>query len=173
MDFIIGIPKSEGKNAIMVVIDRLTKYAHFCALYNTFSESTIVVAFMNIVWKLHGNPKIIVFDIDPIFIGKFWTELFSCLGTQLDHSSSYHPQYHGKTEIVNKCLQGYIHLFASNKQTQWVKWLSLEEWCYNTSFHTSSKMSPFMELYGYPPSSITSPLKRHSKVQAMEDHLKH
>ena len=128
---------------------------------------------MSTVQKLHGNPKIIVSDRDPIFIGKLWTGLFSCLGTQLDHSSSYHPQYDGQTEIVNKCLEGYLCCFASNKQTQCVKWLSLAEWWYNTSFHMASKMSPFMELYGYHPPSITSSLKGHSKVKQLEDHVQH
>ena len=128
---------------------------------------------MDIVQKLHGTPKIIVSDRDPIFTRNFWTKLFSCLGTQLYHSSSYHPQSDGKTEIVNKCLEGYLRCFVSDKQTEWVKWLTLAEWWYNTSFHMASKMSPFMELYGYQPQSITSPLKGHSKVQVVEDHLQH
>jgi hypothetical protein len=94
---------------------------------------------MEIIQNIHGVPKIIVSDRDPIFTGKFWTKLFSCLGTQLDHNSSYHPQSDGKNEIVNKCLEGegYVHFFASNKQKQWVKWFSLPEWWYTTSFHTS------------------------------------
>ena len=73
---------------------------------------------METIQKLHGNPKIIVSDKDPIFIGNFWTKLFSCLGTQLAYSSSYHPQYDVKTEIVKKCLEGYICFFVSNQQTQ-------------------------------------------------------
>jgi hypothetical protein len=92
MDFIIGLPKYEGKSVIMVIFDRLTKYAHFCALSHPFKSSTVATAFMEIVQKLHGSQKIIVSDIDPIFTGHFWTELFSCLGTQLAHRSSYHPQ---------------------------------------------------------------------------------
>ena len=103
MDFIIGLPKSEGKSVIMVVVDRLTKYAHFLALSCPFKVSTASIAFMETIQKLHGNPKIIVSDRDPIFTGNFWTKLFSCLGTQLAHNSSYHPQFDGKTEIVNKC----------------------------------------------------------------------
>jgi len=99
----------------MVVIDQLTKYALFCALSHPFSGSTVAASFMEIVQKLHGNPKIIKSDRDPFFVRKFWTELFSCLGTQLAQSSSYHPQYDGKTEIVNKCLEGYLHRFASDK----------------------------------------------------------
>jgi hypothetical protein len=171
MDFITGLPKSEGKSVIMVIVDRLTKYAHFCALTHPFKASTVATAFMETVQKLHGSPKIIVSDRDPIFTGHFWTELFSCLGTQLAHSSSYHPQSDGQTEIVNKCLEGYLRCFVSDKQAQWFKWLPLAEWWYNTSFHTATKMTPFMALYGYHPPSITSSLKEKSKVQAVEDHI--
>jgi transposase InsO family protein len=171
MDFITGLPKSEGKSVIMVIVDRLTKYAHFCALSHPLKASTVATAFMETVQKLHGSPKIIVSDRDPIFTGHFWTELFSCLGTQLAHSSSYHPQSDGQTEIVNKCLEGYLRCFVSDKQAQWFKWLPLAEWWYNTSFHTATKMTPFMALYGYHPPSITSSLKEKSKVQAVEDHI--
>jgi IS30 family transposase len=121
MDFITGLPKSEGKNVIMVVVDRLTKYVIFCFLSHPFKASTVAAAFMDIVQKLHGTPQIIVSDRDPIFTRNFWIELFSYLGTQLAHSSSYHPQTDGKTEIVNKCLEGYLRCFAYDKQTQWVK----------------------------------------------------
>jgi hypothetical protein len=171
MDFITGLPKSEGKSVIMVIVDRLTKYAHFCALFHPFKASTFATAFMETVQKLHGSPKIIVSDRDPIFTGHFWIELFSYLGTQLAHSSSYHPQSDGQTEIVNKCMEGYLRCFVSDKQTQWFKWLPLAEWWYKTSFHTATKMTPFMALYGYHPPSITSSLKEKSKVQAVEDHI--
>jgi hypothetical protein len=88
---------------IAVIVDRLSKYAHFCALSHPFKASTIATTFMEAVQKLHGSAKIFVSDRDPIN-GHFWTELFSCLGTQLAHSSSYDPQYDGQIEIVNKCL---------------------------------------------------------------------
>jgi len=120
MDFITGLTKFEGKSVIMVVVDKLSKYAHFCALSHPFKANTISTAFMETIKKLRGNPKIIVSDREPIFTGNFWTELFSCLGTQLAHSSSYHPQSDGKTKIVNKCLEGYVCCFVSDKETQWV-----------------------------------------------------
>ena len=66
MDFITGLP-----NSIMVVVDRLTKYAHFCALYHPFKPSTVATTFMKTIQKLHGNPKVIVSDRDPIFTGNF------------------------------------------------------------------------------------------------------
>ena len=73
MDFIAGLPKSEGKSVIMVVVDILTKYAHFCALFHPFKASTIATVFGETVQKLHGNPKIIVSDRDPNFTGNIWT----------------------------------------------------------------------------------------------------
>ena len=100
-------------------------------------------------------------------------ELFSCSGTQIAHSSSYHPQSDGQTEIVNKCLEGYLCCFVSGKQTQWVKWLLLVEWWYNTSFHIVAKTTPFMTLYGYHPPYITSYLRENSKFQAVEDHIEY
>jgi hypothetical protein len=171
MDFIIGLPKSEGKSVIMVIVDGLTKYSHFCALSHPFKASTFSTTFMETVQKLHGSKKIIVSDRDPIFTRHFWTKLFSCLRTQWAHSSSYHPQYDGQTKIVKKCLEGYLHCFVSYKQAQWFKWLPLAEWWYNTSFHTAKKMTPFMALYGSHPPSITSSLKEKSKVQVVEDHI--
>ena len=114
---------------------------------------------METIQKLHGNPNIITEN--------FWTKYFSCLGTQVAHRSSYHPQSNGKTKIVNKCLEGYLRCFVSDKKTQWVKWLPLAKWWYNTAFHITAKMTPFMALYGYHPPSITSYLRENSKVQAV------
>ena len=109
MYFITGLPKSEGKCVIMVVVDRISKYAHFYALSHPFKSSTIATKFMETIQNLYGNPKIIVSNIDPIFTGIFLMELFSFPGTQLAHRSSYHPQSNGKTDIVKKYLEGYIH----------------------------------------------------------------
>jgi hypothetical protein len=94
----------------------LTKnYAHFFSISHPFKESTVAATFMEIVKKIHGVPKIILSDRDPIFTINFWTELFSCLGTLLAHISSYHPQSDGKTNIVKKCIEGYLCFFAYDK----------------------------------------------------------
>ena len=164
MDFIIGLTKPKGHNVIMVVVYCLTKYAHFIALSYPFKESIVAKNFLENIQKIHGTTKVIVIDRDPIFTSHFWKDLFSCLGTQLDHSSSYHPQLDGKNEVVNECLEGYLHFFTSEKQSQWVDWLPLAEWWYNTSFHNSSKMSPFLALYVYHPTSITSSSKVSPRV---------
>eukprot|EP00253_Pinus_taeda_P007405 PITA_07405 len=99
--------------------------------------------------------------------------LYLGMGTQLAHRTSYHPQFDQQTKITTKFLEGYGCCFISDKKTQWVKWLPIVEWWYNTSFHIVAKMTAFMALYGYHPPSITSYLTKNSKVQAMEDHIEH
>jgi hypothetical protein len=108
MKFIIGLPKSGNKSVIMVVVDRLSKYAHFCALPHPFTASTVDQIFMDHFFKLHGMPHSIVFNRDPTFTRNFWQELFKLQGTQLHLSSTYHPQTDGQTEVVNKCLETYL-----------------------------------------------------------------
>jgi len=147
---------SKVKSVIMVVVDRITKYAHFFALSHPCKASTIATTFMETIQNLHGNPKFIVSDRDPIFIESFLMKLVSCLSTQLAHNSSYHPHSHWQIEIVKFFLEGYLRFFVSKRQTQWVRWLPLAEWWPNTSFHTAVKMITFMEHYGYHPTSITS-----------------
>ena len=95
MDFITRLPKYKGHNVIMVVVDHLTEYGHFIALSHPFITSVVEKIFLENIQKLHGTPKVIASDHDPIITSHFWKDLFSCLGTQLAHSSSYHPQSNG------------------------------------------------------------------------------
>ena len=81
MDFITGLPKSKGHNVIMVVVDCLTKYAHFIALSHPFTTSIVGNVFLENIQKLHGTPKVIVSGCDHIFTSHFWKDLFSCLAT--------------------------------------------------------------------------------------------
>ena len=81
MDFIVGLPKSGNKSIIMVVVDRLSKYAHFCALQHPFTTSTVAQIFMDHVFKIHGMLHSIVSDRDPTFTNNFWQELFRIQGT--------------------------------------------------------------------------------------------
>ena len=91
MDFITGLPKSGNKSVIMVVVDRLSKYAHLCALQHLFKASTVAQIFMDQVFKLHGMLHSIVFYRDPTFTSNFWHELFKIQGTKLHLSTAYHP----------------------------------------------------------------------------------
>jgi hypothetical protein len=171
MDFITGLPKSGNKSVIMVVVDRLSKYAHFCALQHPFTTSIVAQIFMDQVFKLHGMPHSIVYDHDPTFTSNFWQELFKLQGTQLHLSTTYHPQTNGQTEVVNKCLETYLRCFSSEKKNQWAQWLPLAEWWYNTSYHTATHMTPFEVVYGQKPPFILSYLPGASKVQAVDQTL--
>ena len=71
------------------------------------------------------------------------------VGTELDTSTSYHPQSDGKIEIVNKWIEGYLRNYVAGQQRTWIKWLHLGEYCYNTTYHISIRMTPFKALYGY------------------------
>lgn len=104
LDFIEGLPKSKTYDTILVVIDKLTKYAHFICLAHPYTAITVAQAFLANVYKLHGMPSVIISDRDKVFTSAFWQELFKLTETTLNMSSSYHPQ----TKRLNRCLETYL-----------------------------------------------------------------
>jgi transposase InsO family protein len=143
MDFVEGLPKAQGKNVILVVVDRFTKYANFIAISHPYTAQDVVDAYIINVSKLHGLPRVIVTDRDPIFTSSVWQSLFKNLGVELHLSSAYHPPTCGQTERVNQCLENYLRCMCFNGPKRWIYWLSLAEWWYNSSYHTSLNMTPF------------------------------
>jgi hypothetical protein len=125
MDFIDGLPRSGRFNSILVVVDKMSRYAHFIGLSHPYTASTVAAAYMENVHKLHGLPESIVSDRDSIFTSKFWQELTSLAGIQLRMSSSHHPQTDGTTERVNQCLEAFLRCFTHSCPLKWAQWLSL------------------------------------------------
>lgn len=151
MDFIEGLPKSNRKDVIWGIIDRLSKYVHFVALSHPFTTEGLAKEFMDQVYRMHGSPANIVSDHDPLFISKFWREFLTQLGIEQNLSSAYHPQSDGQSEVLNRCLENYLRAFTWQNPHQWSGWLSLAEWWYNTTYHTAIGTTPYEVLYGQPP----------------------
>lgn len=96
MDFIDGLPQSGKANCILVVVDKFTRYAHFLPLNHPFTAAKVARVYLDNVYKLHGLPKAIISDRDPVFTSKFWQELFHAIGSELNMSTPYHPQTDGR-----------------------------------------------------------------------------
>jgi hypothetical protein len=102
MDFITGFPKSTKQNdAIMVVVEKLSKSTHFVLVKSNFKEIDISNIFMKDISKLHGMPREIIYDRDTKFTSRFWKFLMVGCETKLLFSIVYHPQTNGHTERVN------------------------------------------------------------------------
>jgi transposase InsO family protein len=166
MDFIEGLPLSQGQSVILVVVDRLSKYSHFTALSHPYSAAKVAQLFIHHVFKLHGMPQSIVSDRDPTFTSQFWRELFRLQGTSLKLSTSYHPQTDGQTEVVNKSLENYLRCFTQDIPKDWTHWLPWAEYWYNTSWHSSIRMTPYEAVYGVPPPRLLSYVSGTTRVEA-------
>lgn len=113
---------------------------------------------------LHRLPRSIVSDKDSRFLSKFWQELFRLFGTQLTPTTNYHPQTDQQKEIVNKWVEGYLMNYIVGQKRGWVKWIHPCEYSYNSTFHLTIHMTPFMALYGYGAPSFLDLLMSDSRV---------
>ena len=156
---------------IWVVVDRLSKHAHFLALSHPYTASSVAQLFVDNIFKLYGMPQSIISDRDPIFMSKFWKKFFHLQGSALCFSSGYHPQTDGQTEVLNRCLETYLRCFCSLQPTRWALWLSWAEWSYNTSFHYAIKMTPFEAVYGYTPPVLAAYEHGTTKVDSVDQCL--
>jgi len=149
MDFIIGLSMTwRQHDSIMVVVDKLTKVAHFIPVKYMHKTNDIGNIFMKEIFKLHGFPKAIVSDRDVKFTSNFWKGLFADLGTKLNFSTAYHPQIDGQTERVNQVLEDMLRMYVMDKPTKWEDYLHLVEFAYNNGHQESLGMSPYEALYG-------------------------
>jgi transposase InsO family protein len=151
MDFFVGLSfTSHRHNAILAIVDNLTKSAHFIPVRDTYDVTNVARLFLSEVICLHGIPKKIISDSDSRFTSRFWTSLQSALGTQLNSGTTYHPETNGKTKRVNQFMKDMIRMYVMDNQTQWEKYLPLVEFAYNNNYHSSIGMPPYESLYGRP-----------------------
>jgi hypothetical protein len=171
MDFITGLPKSRGYEAILVVVDRFSKYVHFVPLKHPYTAKSMAEIFCKEIVKLHGIPLSIVSDRDPIFVSSFWKELFKLQGTKLKMSTTYHPETDGQTEVVNRCLETYLRCFITDQPKTWVNWVHWAEYWFNTSFHSATEKTPFEIVYGRAPPALHRWVQGETRVEAIQRDL--
>ncbi|KAL0551627.1 hypothetical protein IC582_010716 [Cucumis melo] len=149
MDFITGLPRTlRGFTVIWVVVDRLTKSAHFVPGKSTYTASKWAQLYMSEIVRLHGVPVSIVSDRDARFTSKFWKGLQTAMGTRLDFSTAFHPQTDGQTERLNQVLEDMLRACALEFPGSWDSHLHLMEFAYNSSYQATIGMAPFEALYG-------------------------
>ncbi|MCO5564483.1 hypothetical protein L7F22_018144 [Adiantum nelumboides] len=171
MDFIFGLPMSiHGNTGIWTIVDRFSKQARFIPVKKTIKAHQMATLFISQIFKYHGLSSFIVSDRDPRMTSNFWKGLFENLGTRLNFSSAYHPQTDGQSEIANLTILDLLKSYVTevDQRSQWEKYLSLVEYAYNNTVHTSTGKAPFEVIEERSKSPLL--LKVHGKIFANDEY---
>ena len=148
-DFVFKLtPTTQRHDVIWVVVDRLTKSAHFLPIREKFSPQKLAELFMNHIVSLHEVLVLIISDGDPRFTSRFWKRLMKELGVRLNLSTAFHPQTDGQSERTIQTLEDMLRSCVLQFKGHWNEYLPLAEFTYNNSYHSSIEMSPYEALYG-------------------------
>ena len=149
MDFVTGLPLTpRKKDSIWVIVDRLTKSAHFLAVRIDYSLEKLAELYINEIVRLHGVPISIISDRDPRFTSRFWIKLQEAMGSRVNFSTAFHPQTDGQSERVIQILEDMLRSCIIDFEGSWEKYLPLVEFAYNNSYQSSIQMAPYEALYG-------------------------
>ncbi|GJV79692.1 putative reverse transcriptase domain-containing protein [Tanacetum coccineum] len=149
MDFITKLPKSsQGFDTIWVIVDRLTKSAHFLPIRENDPLDKLARLYLNRIVARHGIPASIICDRDGRFTSNFWKSFQKALGTDVSMSTAYHPETDGQSERTIQTLEDMLRAYVIDFGKGWVKHLPLAEFSYNNSYHASIKAAPYVALYG-------------------------
>jgi transposase InsO family protein len=151
VDFVTGLPRSKGFDAICVVVDRLTKQRHLIPCTTTITAEGLVDLFCDRIFRYHGLPETIVSDRGPQFASRFWKHLCFCLKIDPRLSTAFHPQTDGQTERVNAVVEQHLRAYVTYLQDDWVDYLFLAEFAGNNQVSDTTSLSPFFANLGYHP----------------------
>jgi hypothetical protein len=151
MDFIMGLPLVDRCNSFWVIVDRLSKMAHFVPCSDTMRPEQLADGFISHILRTHGLPNSIVSDRGSLFTLGFWTHIMRALGTTRNLSTACHPETDGQTERVNAILEQYLRVYCNYQQDNWKQLLPIAEFCYNNTKSETTKVMPFYANYGYHP----------------------
>ncbi|KAJ8344244.1 hypothetical protein SKAU_G00315730 [Synaphobranchus kaupii] len=143
LDFVTGLPASQGNTVILVIVDRFSKAANFLALTKLPSAPETAQLIVDHVFRIHGLPRDVVSDCGSQFVAKFWRSFCTQLGASVSLSSGFHPQTNGQTERTNQTLENTIRCLASSNPTSWSRYLPWAEYAHNTLRSASTGLSPF------------------------------
>src|SRR5438128_2177 len=172
MDLIVKLPKSEGYDSILVVVDQgLSKGVKFIPCNETIDAMGIANLLIENLYSQFGLPDYIILDRGPQFASKVSGEMANQLGYERKLSTAYHTQTNGATERVNQELEAYLRIFCANEPSTWKNTLKLAEFAHNHKPHSARGMSPFEIIMGYQPKAFPS-VPHLSKVPAVDERLK-
>src|SRR5258708_7621024 len=158
---------SEGYNAILVVVDHLSKRIHAIPTVTSLDSAGVTWLFLEHIWRHHGLPEEVISNCGSAFISNFSCKLAALLGVKLTPSTSYHPQTNGQTEHMNQEIEVYLWVFMSHQQDDWADWLPLVEFAYNNKVHTATCWTLFELDTGQHPHLGVEPT-RMSTVEAVD-----
>ena len=163
LDYVTGLPKSKGNDAILMVVDRMSKERHYipctCSGEGTIAEATAKLLIDN-VWRYHGLPNSMLSDRGPQFVSAVWKAWCKILGITAKLSTAYHPETDGQSEIANQEMERHLRSFVNYSQDDWTDLLPMAEFAANNAPSATTGLSPFMATKGYEPRRSFDPTER-------------
>uniref|UniRef100_A0A3P9H4I7 Integrase catalytic domain-containing protein n=1 Tax=Oryzias latipes TaxID=8090 RepID=A0A3P9H4I7_ORYLA len=171
LDFVTGLPPSQGNTVVLTVIDRFSKFVLFIPLPQlpTATETTEIL--VQHVFRHHGIPVDIVSDRGPQFVSQVWKAFCGALGATVSLSSGYHPQSNGQAERANQELETSLRCLADRNSSDWSRYLVWAEYAHNTHPSSATGLSPFEAALGFPPPLFPSH-ELDLAVPSVQDHLR-
>jgi len=165
----VELSSSSGHDAVMTVVDSVSKRVHFILTHMTVTVEGVARLFLHQVWKLHGLLKCVISDHGPQFIARFTKKLYHLLEIKLASSTAWHPQTDGQTERVNQELDQYLWLFVNKRQDDWYDLLPMAEFQHNNHVHSATQQPPFLLDTGQLPHMGFEPRRNPSGLETVNE----